>query len=88
MEKERTISSTQYPLYALEDGGLARSALTGYAEDEYPAGPSDPVHDRFHFTSRIKLNPIFITKHGSPHVRRMLIEVAHAISRTKVDSRL
>jgi transposase len=29
-----------------------------------------------------------ITKHGSPHVRRMLIEVAHAISRTKADSRL
>ncbi len=29
-----------------------------------------------------------MTKHGSPHVRRRLIEVAHAISRTKADSRL
>ncbi len=26
-----------------------------------------------------------ITKHGSPQVRRMLIEFAHAISRTKAD---
>lgn len=29
-----------------------------------------------------------ITNHGSPHVRRMLIVVAHAISRTKADSKL
>ncbi len=29
-----------------------------------------------------------ITKHGSPHVRSMIIEVAHAIIRTKRDSKL
>jgi transposase len=29
-----------------------------------------------------------ITKHGSPHVRWMIIEVAHAITRSKQDSRL
>lgn len=29
-----------------------------------------------------------ITKHGSPHVRRMLIEVAHAVSKTKGNSKL
>jgi transposase len=28
-----------------------------------------------------------ITKHGSPHVRSMIIEVAHAIIRTKRDSK-
>jgi len=29
-----------------------------------------------------------ITKHGSPHIRSMIIEVAHAIIRTKRDSKL
>ena len=29
-----------------------------------------------------------ITKHGSPHIRRMLVEVAHAIARTKSNSKL
>ncbi|OPX77146.1 MAG: Transposase IS116/IS110/IS902 family protein [Methanosaeta sp. PtaB.Bin039] len=29
-----------------------------------------------------------ITKRGSPHVRRMLIEVAHAVSRTKSNSKM
>ena len=29
-----------------------------------------------------------ITKHGSPHIRAMIIEVAHAIIRTKRDSKL
>ena len=40
------------------------------------------------YQSAGKLITGHITKHGSPHVRRMLIEVAHAISRTKADSRL
>ena len=29
-----------------------------------------------------------ITKHGSPHIRAMIIEVAHAIIRSKRNSRL
>jgi transposase len=29
-----------------------------------------------------------ITKHGSPHIRAMIVEVAHAIIRSKQDSRL
>jgi transposase len=29
-----------------------------------------------------------ITKHGSPHIRRMLVEVAHALARTRANSRL
>jgi transposase len=29
-----------------------------------------------------------ITKHGSPHIRSMIIDVAHAIIRTKRDSKL
>mgnify|MGYP002387997457 FL=1 len=37
------------------------------------------------YQSAGKLITGHITKHGSPHVRRMLIEVAHAISRTKAD---
>jgi transposase len=40
------------------------------------------------YQSAGKLITGHITKHGSPHVRRMLIEVAHAISRTKADSKL
>ena len=40
------------------------------------------------YQSAGKLITGHITKHGSPHVRRMLIEVAHAISRTKADSNL
>jgi len=28
------------------------------------------------------------TKHGSPHIRRMLIKVTHAISRTRRNSKL
>jgi len=40
------------------------------------------------YQSAGKLITGHITKRGSPHVRRMLIEVAHAISRTKADSKL
>jgi len=40
------------------------------------------------YQSAGKLITGHITKRGSPHVRRMLIEVAHAISRTRGDSRL
>ena len=40
------------------------------------------------YQSAGKLITGHITKHGSPHVRRMLIKVAHAISRTKADSKL
>jgi len=40
------------------------------------------------YQSAGKLITGHITKHGSPHVRRMLVEVAHAISRTKADSKL
>jgi len=40
------------------------------------------------YQSAGKLITGHITKHGSPHVRRMLIEVAHALSRTKADSKL
>ncbi len=40
------------------------------------------------YQSAGKLITGHITKHGSPHVRRMLIEVAHAITRTKADSKL
>lgn len=40
------------------------------------------------YQSAGKLITGHITKHGSPHVRRMLIEVAHAIARTKADSKL
>jgi transposase len=29
-----------------------------------------------------------ITKRGSPHIRRMLVEVAHAIARTRANSKL
>ena len=39
------------------------------------------------YQSAGKLITGHITKHGSPHVRRMLIEVAHALSRTKADSK-
>jgi transposase len=40
------------------------------------------------YQSAGKLVTGHITKRGSPHVRRMLIEVAHAITRTKADSKL
>lgn len=40
------------------------------------------------YQSAGKLITGHITKYGSPHVRRMLIEGAHAISRTKADSKL
>ena len=40
------------------------------------------------YQSADKLNTGAITKHGSPHLRRMLIEVAHAIVRSKTDSKL
>ena len=38
------------------------------------------------YQSAGKLITGHITKRGSPHVRRMLIEVAHAVSRTRGDS--
>jgi len=40
------------------------------------------------YQSAGKLITGHITKQGSPHVRRMLIEVTHAISRTRGDSKL
>jgi transposase len=40
------------------------------------------------YQSADKLNTRAITKRGSPHLRRMLIEVAHAIVRSKTDSKL
>jgi transposase len=40
------------------------------------------------YQSADKLNTGAITKRGSPHLRRMLVEVAHAIVRTKTDSSL
>ena len=40
------------------------------------------------YQSADKLNTGAITKRGSPHLRRMLIEVAHAIVRSKTDSKL
>ncbi len=40
------------------------------------------------YQSAGKLITGHITKQGSPHIRRMLIEVAHAISRTRGDSKL
>jgi transposase len=40
------------------------------------------------YQSAGKLITGHITKQGSPHVRRMLIEIAHAISRTRVNSKL
>jgi transposase len=40
------------------------------------------------YQSADKLNTGAITKHGSPHLRRMLVEVAHAIVRSKSDSKL
>lgn len=45
-----------------------------------------PVHSVYQLAR--KLITGHITKHGSPHVRRMHVEVADAISRTKVDSNL
>jgi transposase len=40
------------------------------------------------YQSADKLNTGSITKRGSPHLRRMLIEVAHAIVRSKTNSKL
>jgi len=40
------------------------------------------------YQSADKLNTGSITKCGSPHLRRMLIEAAHAIVRSKTNSRL
>jgi transposase len=40
------------------------------------------------YQSADKLNTGAITKHGSPHLRRMLVEVAHAIVRSKTESKL
>jgi transposase len=40
------------------------------------------------YQSAGKLINSHIAKHGSPHIRSMIIEVAHAIVRTKRDSKL
>jgi transposase len=40
------------------------------------------------YQSADHLNTGSITKHGSPHLRRMLVEVAHAIVRSRKDSKL